>query len=42
VDESEIALATPYGDIKTEDLKYYAGREDGLIARGLQSDVGTK
>jgi hypothetical protein len=42
VDESEIALATPFVDIDTEDLKYYAGTKDRLIARGLRPDVGTK
>ena len=35
VDEGEIALATHFVDLETEDLKYYAGTED----RGFEADL---
>ena len=36
VEESEIVLRTPYIDIETEKLKYYAGTKARLAARGIE------
>ena len=36
VEESEIVLRTPYIDIETEKLKYYAGTKQRLKARGIE------
>ena len=36
VDEGEIALATHFVDLETEDLKYYAGTKDRLSLEVLK------